>query len=254
MNLSAIILSKNEEQNIVRAIRSVSFCDEVFLIDDNSTDLTRVFAQKLGANVYQRSLANDFAAQRNFALAKVKKGWVLFLDADEEVSKSLGKEIRKKISDPRNITDGFYIKRRDIIWGKILNYGENGNTKLLRLAKVGSGEWKRRVHETWDIKGEVGTLDNILNHHSHPTIKNFIEHINYMSTLHAEENLSEGKKSNLIKITLWPKLKFINNYILKLGFLDGVYGFVAAIIMSFHSYLSWGKLWLMQKSINKAKF
>ena len=253
INLSSVILARNEEKKIGRAIASVSFCDEVVVIDDNSSDLTPNIAKNMGALVYNRALDNDFSGQRNFGLSKAKGNWVLFLDADEEVSKDLANEILKKVTDSKNPYDGFYLKRRDNIWGKNLNYGENGNTKLLRLAKKGNGEWVREVHETWNIKGRIGTLDNYFLHYSHQTLREFIDHVNYMSTLHARSNMKEGKKSTLVKIILWPKLKFINNYILRGGFRDGIYGFVVALIMSFHSYLAWSKIWLMQKKTDKIK-
>lgn len=246
INLSCVILAKDEEKNIERAIRSVSFCDEVVVIDDYSSDDTRKIAEGLGSRVFIKTLENNFAGQRNFGLSMAKGRWVLFLDADEEVSGLLAEEIIKRTSNS-NIFEGYYFRRKDIIWGRKLNYGENGNIKLLRLAKKDAGKWMRKVHEIWEIAGEKDTLKNDLIHYPHQSLREFIEHVNRMSSLHAEENLREGKNSNLLKIILWPKMKFFNNYILRLGILDGIYGFVAAIMMSFHSYLAWSKLLILQK-------
>lgn len=133
------------------------------------------------------------------------------------------------------------------MWGKQMKHGEFGNTKLLRLAKAGSGKWVRKVHEVWEVKGKVEELANPLLHYPHQTLREFIADVDWQSSLHAEANLKEGKRSNLFKIAAYPKLKFIKNWIFGLGFLDGTEGFVAALIMSFHSFLAWSKLWKMQK-------
>lgn len=246
MNLSTVILSKNEEENIKECIESVSFCDEVILVDDNSIDKTRQIAKNLGAKIFIRSLDNDFAAQRNFGLEKARGSWVLFVDADERVPISLKEEILKKISDSPGVM-GYFVRRSDILFGRSLKYGETGNVRLLRLARRAGGKWRRKVHEFWDIIGRTQELFNPLLHYPHPSLREFLSEVNWMSSLHAEENKKEGKRSNLLKILIWPKIKFIDNYIIKLGFLDGDLGFIVALMMSIHSFLAWGKLWFLQK-------
>lgn len=119
---------------------------------------------------------------------------------------------------------------------KTLEHGEAGGVKFLRLARRDTGIWRRKVHETLKVAGKTETL----------TVAEFLADIDRYSTLHAQVNFEEGKRSNLLKIILWPKLEFINNYLLRLGFLDGPQGFVVAMLMSFRSYLSWGKLWLLE--------
>lgn len=245
MKLSVVILTKNEEKNISEAIQSVDFADEIIIIDDISSDKTVEIANSKSIKVYKRRLNGDFAGQRNYGLYKAKNEWVLFLDADERPSKGLVDELITMKDEP--VYDGFKIKRKDFIWGKKLRYGETGSIKLLRLARKGAGKWKRKVHEYWDIIGNVGELKNPILHYPHQTIKEFINDIDYFSTLHAEANRQEGKKSSLLKIIFWQRFKFFNNWILKLGFLDGTQGFIMALMMSFHSFLAWSKLWLMQR-------
>lgn len=247
MNLTAAVLTKNEESNISDCIRSIKFCDEIIIIDDNSDDKTVEIAEKLGAKVFKRRLNENYADQRNFALQKAKGKWVLFVDADERVPKSLADEIIQLVSNPLTKYSGFYIERKDILWGKKLKHGETGNIKLRRLAKKGSGKWKRRVHEYWDIKGMTYMLKNAFEHYPHQTLNDFVGNLNRRTDLHAKANYEERKRSNIIKIIVWPTGHFINNFILKKGFLDGIEGTVVALMMSFHSYLAWSKLWLMQK-------
>ncbi|MCH7641055.1 glycosyltransferase family 2 protein [Patescibacteria group bacterium] len=247
MKISVVILTKNEEKNIAECIDSVGFVDEIIVIDDYSSDKTAEVGEELGGIVYKRKLNSDFAAQRNYGLKKSNGDWILFVDADERISRALASEIIQTINNPTLEFDGFYLRRVDSMWGRKLNYGEFGGVKLLRLARKDSGNWVRRVHEVWRVEGNTYNLSNPILHYPHPTVRDFVRHINSYSTLHAQANKEEGKKSNLLKIMFWPPGKFFYNYFFKLGFLDGLSGFVSAIIMSFSSYLAWGKLWLKQE-------
>lgn len=246
MNLSAVILTKNEARNIKDCIEALSFCDEIVVIDDYSDDGTVRIAKKLGAIVYKRLLNNDFADQRNYGLSKARGKWVLFVDADERVPEALASEITNYKLQISNEIVGLKIKRQDYMWGKALRHGETASVKLLRLAKRSSGKWVRSVHENWEIEGKTYTLSHPIFHYPHPTLREFIADINTFSTLHAQANKEEGKKSNLIKIIIFPIAKFLHNYFVRLGFLDGIQGFMMASVMSFHSFLAWSKLWFSQ--------
>lgn len=243
INFSAIILAKNEAENIGRCLDSLNFCDEVIVIDDASIDKTAAIAKKKGAKVFTKKLKGNFAQQRNFALKKAKGQWLLFVDADEVIPPGLAQEIKTSIRQKEVVT-GYYLIRRDFLFGRQLKYGESGQNKLLRLAKKGSGKWQRSIHETWIVKGKTKILKESLIHYPHPTIREFVEHLNFHTSLHAKENLNEGKKPTLLKVIFYPILKFIHNFILKKGFLDGTEGFLAASFMSWHSFLAWSKAWL----------
>jgi glycosyltransferase involved in cell wall biosynthesis len=249
MSISAIIITENEEKNLQRCIESLKFVEEIIIIDDKSKDKTLEIAEKYKAKIYSRNLNGDFSSQRNFGLEKAKGDWILFIDADEVITPNLRNEIIQVTADPLNKNNGYFIQRKDILWGKQLNYGEWGKTRLLRLARSKKGKWKRRVHEYWDIKGSVSALHYPLLHNSHENLREFISHINYFSTLHAKANLEEKKRSTIFKIIFWPIFKFIKNWIILLGFLDGSRGFIVALLMSVHSFLSWSKLWLNQNKI-----
>lgn len=243
MAITGVILTKNSSRIIEKCVNSVSWCEEIIVIDDNSTDDTVSKAQKLGARVYTRSLGNDFSKQRNFGLEKAKGEWILFVDSDEIVSPSLKDEINRYTNNPINEYDGFLIKREDHLFGKKLRYGETGNIWLLRLANKDAGKWEGKVHENWSIRGKVGKLKNPLNHYPHPTISEFLQKINFYTTLRAEELSNKNVKVAWWDIILYPKGKLLVNYLFKLGFIDGIPGFLSAVIMSFHSFLVRGKLW-----------
>lgn len=242
--ISAVVLTKNEENNIVDCLESISWCDEVIIIDDHSTDNTVELAKRAGAKVYSHSLDQDFSAQRNFGLQKAQGEWVLFVDADERVSSALWYEIMAMINNPIGGYDGFYLKRKDTLWGKELQYGETGNIKLLRLAKKDAGQWNGYVHETWKIKGKTSVLKNPLAHFPHQTVAEFLTEINYYTTIRAKELYKKKVFVSWWHILFYPKAKFVLNYFMKGGFLDGLPGFVFALMMSFHSFLVRGKLWL----------
>lgn len=255
--ISVVILTKNEEKNIEDCLQNLQWCDEIIVIDDFSTDKTtdqiRQNSQiRKKIKIHQRKLNDDFATQRNFGLEKAHGDWVLFMDSDEELSRDLALEIKHILEAKSQQSaiaqkcDGFYVRRKDYFLGKWLKHGET-NIKLLRLAKKGAGRWIRKVHEIWRIQGPVGELANPILHYPHPRIKDFLKEINTYSTLHAQVAYEEGERTNYLKIILKPKLKFLLNYIWRLGFLDGTEGFVMAIMMSFHSFLSQGKLWQIQQ-------
>lgn len=241
--ISALVITCNEERNIGTCLKTLSFCDEILLIDDNSTDKTRKIAKALGATVFERSLDANFAAQRNFGLGKAQGEWVLFVDADERVSPELASEIQKKIGNTTK--SGFRIKRKTFLWGRGLK-GSQDRFEPIRLAKKKAGFWKRRVHEFWDLSGNVGTLENWLLHYPHQTLREFLKEVDFYSTLHAQDLKEEGKNANVLKVIIWPGGKFLENWIWRKGFLDGTRGFAVAAMMSFHSFLAWSKLWFLR--------
>lgn len=247
VNLTTIILAKNEEKSLADCINSCKFSEEIIVVDDYSSDTSASIARKHGARVIKRKLEGDFSAQRNFGLKEASGKWVLFVDADERVSPELAGEIMQIVKDLSVEKTGYFIKRQDSIFGKWILAGENGEVKLLRLARKTAGKWERAIHETWNVLGRIGSLHNPLWHYPHATLHEFIDKINYYSDIHAKENCREGKRSSLAIITFFPVLKFLNTFFIKRGFLDGLVGFVLAMMMSLHSFLSWSKLWILQK-------
>ena len=173
----------------------------------------------------------DFSLERNLLLKKSKTEWILFLDSDEKLSDDLTKEI--KILDPGDY-NGFYIKRKIIFLGK-----EVGEDRVLRLAKKNSGRWERKVHEIWQVKGNVGSLKGYIIHNTADNLHDYIGKINSYSSIHAAENAREGKHPSLLKIILFPKLKFIQNMLAGRGF-------AFSMLQSFHSFLGWAKQWEIQ--------
>ncbi len=248
--ITGVILTKNEEKNIKEALTSLSFIDEIIVVDDYSTDDTVKIVKEhksLKVKLFQRKL-DDFSSQRNFATTKATGDYIFFLDADERVSKALSKEILTAVED--TTIDGWQVKRDDYMWGQKLRFGETANVNLLRLTKKGKGTWEGYVHEEWITPGKVSELKNSLTHFPHATISEFTREINLYTDLRANELHRNHTKTNAFEIIFYPAGKLLQNYFLRQGFRDGSRGFVMAALMSLHSFLVRGKLWQLNREKN----
>ncbi|KKU13571.1 MAG: Glycosyl transferase family 2 [Microgenomates group bacterium GW2011_GWC2_45_8] len=211
-----IVLTNKKPVEIKRTLDSVSFADEVILIPDRKVPLT------------------DFSAARNSGLSKAKNDWVLFVDDDEVVSQELATEIKAAITPP-SLFSGFYIRRLDKYHGQVLHHGETGNTKIIRLGKKSAGRFFRPVHEVWKINGLVGALKNALIHERGELVAPFMDRMIRYSPLDAGQLTRENKPFTYWRLILNPKAKFILNYFLKFGFLDGYLGLFQVYLMSVQS-------------------
>ncbi len=248
--VSVVILTRNEEKGIRDCLDALSWADEILVIDDYSKDKTLEYVEKLESKritILKRALNNNFSAQRNFGLEKVEGDWVLFVDADEIVSEDLKNEIADLIATHgrEQKLNGYFIKRKDFMWGKELRYGETGDTKLLRLAKRNSGRWEGNIHEKWKVKGNVGILKNPLFHYPHRTVAGFLKEINFYTDIRAKELYTRRVRASFLYIVSYPLGKFLLNFFLRRGFLDGIQGLIVAMLMSLHSFLVRAKLWLL---------
>ena len=249
-DISAVILAKNSETKIRKCLESLDWCSELVIIDDFSSDKTLEVIDlfkdknKIRIKIHQHQLKGDFSAQRNFGLSKAEFSRILFVDSDEVVSQELAEEIKNLLKSDDDRIKGYFIRRLDIFLGKKLNYGETGNISFLRLGKKEFGQWEGKVHEVWRIKGQTGNLRNPLLHHPHDTLGSFIGKLNKYTTIVAQSWKEQGKEVGFLEILFYPPGKFFNNYILKAGFLDGAPGLIMAVMMSLHSFLARGKLYL----------
>lgn len=246
MKISAVILTFNEEKEIIDCINGLKFCDEIIVVDSGSTDNTVKLAASTGADIYDHTF-KDFADARNFGLKKSHGDWVFFVDADERIVDSLKKEIIHQLSKNSSI-QGYFFKRDDFAFGQWLKHGETAKVRLLRLARKGSGEWRRSVHEFWDVTGPTFLFKTPIQHYSHASIEEFLKKINLYSSFDAKEHFQNGVNGNPWNLLLYPTAKFTQNYFWHLGFLDGSVGFIFAILMSINSFLIRAKLYLLWRN------
>lgn len=236
--LSVVILTKNEERNIERAIKSVKdIADEIVVVDSGSTDRTVEIAESLGAKVFYNRWVN-FAVQRNFGESVVSNSWVLMLDADEEVSEELFQSIKKELENPRY--QAYEVPRRTYYLGKFLKYTWYPEWRL-RLFKKGVLKYEGDLHE--DVlfleKVSTGRLKGDLYHYSYRSLYHqYTKTVNYAKGM-AEIYYKNGKKFRFYKLIFNPFFTFFKNYFLKLGFMDGWRGFLVAMSSFFYTFLKY---------------
>lgn len=242
MKISVVLITRNEEQNIARALESVRWADELIVVDACSTDCTAEIARAHGAIVLVRPWPG-FAEQRNWALQQTSGDWILPLDADEVVDPELGDEIRRVVESSGDI-NGYWIARRNIVFGRWLRRGGMWPDYKLRLFRRGTGQFQNRpVHEGLDVRGKTERLKHSFAHYTYPTIEGYIDTMNRYSSLGA---VARGPRAfSFINIAVRPTIRFAYNYLFRLGFLDGREGFLFHLYHS--AYVSWtyAKAWEM---------
>jgi glycosyltransferase involved in cell wall biosynthesis len=260
--LSVAIITCNEERNLARTLVSVSFADEVIVVDSGSVDRTVAIAEAAGAKIIQRPWPG-FAAQKNFAIEQCSGDWILSLDADEELSPELREQIRVLLpSNPP--ADAYFIPRRNLFLGRWMRFGGYYPDPKLRLFRRAAANFTqppkfedRPVHETIVFDGESAVLDFDLIHHAYPTLEDYIEHMDRYSTLGAELLVAQKRTSNsplafYCNVFLVPVLTFLYNYLLRLGFLDGREGLLLHLYHS--AYVSWkySKAWRAGQQVRQS--
>lgn len=202
MSLTVVILTLNEESNIVGALRSSSFADEQLIVDSGSTDSTVGLAVAAGARILERPFG-DFARQRNFALDNVSTGWVFFLDADERISPALAAELARFVgeasegdaSHPDASRPAAYrVPRHSIALGQRLDWHPGGTDAPIRLVRAGSGRFEGAVHERFVVSGPTGQLQGSLEHRTHRSVSDLVQRIDRYSTLEATQQAEAGAR------------------------------------------------------------
>lgn len=245
--ISLLVLCKNESENLKKWgswIHQIDTINEIILVDDESTDdsleiVKKLETKDLTVKTYTKKLNNDFSEQRRFALSNCSNDYIFWLDPDESPSSEL--IIFLNNFDFRH--DNYSFKRQDIFIGHELHHGETASNYFVRLFNKKDGQFIGKVHEVWQPNSPtIKTNLNII-HQSHRDLTSFFNKINFYSTVRAQELFEQKVNTNLFLILLYPKVKFIQNYFFRLGFLDGTAGIILALGMSFHSFLVRAKLW-----------
>ncbi len=247
MKLSAIIIAKNAEEIIPDCLRSISFCDEVIVVDGGSTDKTNDIAKKFHAKIVKGDV-NNFAEQRNIGLQHTRGAWVLYIDTDERISPELAENIQKVIVLPNFST--YKIKRKNFYFG---NHEWPQIEKLERLFKRENlKKWEGQLHESPIIVGEVGELNGYLLHYTHRDITSMLEKTIVWSQVEAELRF----KNNHPRMTWWrfPRVMltaFWDSYIKQKGYKAGTTGMIESIYQAFSMFITYARLWEMQGKNNK---
>jgi glycosyltransferase involved in cell wall biosynthesis len=224
--ISVLIVAKNEAYNLAECLRAASWADErVVVVDRASGDATHEIAKSMADVVIERSF-DGFAGQRNCALEAATGDWVLSIDADERATPALAAEVRRLISDPANPCRGFRVPIRSVILGRPFGYSGTQHDLPLRLFRRDSGRWVGLVHETVELDGRSGTIQNALGHHTLPSVKAFLDKLDHYTTLEAKTLAGTRSRFKTSDVTLRPLWTFFKLYVFKQGFRDGVEGFM----------------------------
>ena len=249
MTISVCVICFNEEQNIGRCLESSTWADEIVVVDSMSQDRTVAIASEYTDKVYQQAWPG-YMEQKNFALSKARGDWVLSLDADEEINADLREEILTEIGRP-DARDGYRIPRRSFYQGRWIDHSGFYPDRQLRLFRSDRGRWTGgRVHERVAIKGIVDDLKNDLLHYPYKgTISGQLQTVNSFSSLLAQDMYEKGKRYHLWLLVFRPAFKFLEVYVLKLGFLDGLAGFIIATTSAYALFVRYVKLREIEKRL-----
>lgn len=248
MKISAIIPTYNEEVNIEDAIKSVSFADEIIVVDSYSTDNTVKLAKKHDIRLIER-VFDDFSKQKNYAIDQASHDWIYILDADERVTPALREEILQAVKTPNDLV-GYYVYRVYYFMERKLNYGGTRRDKVVRLFLKNDCRYNGDlVHEVIETDGKLGSFKNKLNHYSFRDFDHYVSKLNQYSSLHAEQLHQKNKKVGPYHVLIKPPVRFFTHYFIRLGFLDGFPGFIMAAMYSYAILSRYIRLWFINHKL-----
>jgi len=245
--ISAVVIAKNEEQIIGDCLESLSFCDEVIVINNSSTDKTEQVAEGLGAKVYSID-SNNFSELRNFGLQKAHHEYLLYLDADERIDSKLKDSILKAASEDKYAF--YYLKRQNYYLGKNAWPHIEKMERLFRKKDLQG--WRGELHETPEVKGEGKILDGLILHFTHRDLESMVNKTLRWSTTEAILRYNQ----NHPKMTWWrfPRvmlMAFIDSYVRQGGYRAKTAGLIESIYQAFSIFITYAKLWELQQKENK---
>jgi (heptosyl)LPS beta-1,4-glucosyltransferase len=242
--LSVTVITRDEEAQIGACLDSVSWADEIVVIDTGSADRTLEICRKYTPNVETHPW-EGYAAVKNAAIERATGDWILSLDADERVSAALHEEIAVLRQQPLvSLADGYAIPRRNYLWGRWLRYGGLYPDYQIRLFKRGRGRFKaRRVHESVQIDGRVQRLQQPLEHYSYQRLGDVIQRLDRYTELAALDLREQGQPFHVTALVMRPLGRFLRNYVLKQGFRDGIPGLIMAVSYAYSVFCREAKLW-----------
>jgi glycosyltransferase involved in cell wall biosynthesis len=252
VKISGAIITFNEEKNIKRCIDSLKeVCDEIVVVDSLSSDNTVSIAKELGAKVIEQKFLGHIA-QKQLAVDNCSNDWILSLDADEELSKELIKELKELIKKPLS-AEAYSMPRVSFHLGRWIRHGgwyPDRKTRLFNKQKAHWGGYN--PHDKVIVNGETKKLKNDIRHYVFKDLRHNIDTNNSYSSIMAEDLYKNGKKFSMMLLLFKPLGKFLETYVYKRGFLDGLPGFIIAVGAAYSMFLKYAKLWELE-NVKKTK-
>lgn len=241
--ISACVMTFNEEDNLRRCLDSVTFCDEIIVLDSFSTDATVEIGKEFTDKVFQEEW-KGYIKQRNRLRELACNDWVLFLDADEECSPSLRDQIFEEFGGDQKKYVGYEFPRQVFYLGKWIRHGEwNPDIKLRLFLREKGRSGGQEPHDMVIVDGPVKTLTGKLWHYTYRDLAHHLDVINRFSTISARQMYEDGRRFLLTDLLLRPPLRFLKGYFLKAGCADGIRGFIIATAVAYGVAMKYAKLW-----------
>ncbi|MCC7032475.1 MAG: glycosyltransferase family 2 protein [Acidobacteria bacterium] len=238
--VTATIITFNEAVNIEAALVSLSFADEIIVVDSQSTDDTVAIARKYTDKVFVRPWPG-YVAQKNFAAEQASHDWIVSLDADERISPALAEEMRALDAGP---TAGYRVPRVTFHLGRWLRSTDWYPDFQLRLYDRRRARWTgRHVHESVKADGPVGRLSGEILHYPYRDVSHHIQTMDRYTTLAARQMFEDGRRAGWWDLATHPPAAFLRNYLLRGGFRDGVPGLIVSAMNARYVGLKLAKLW-----------
>jgi (heptosyl)LPS beta-1,4-glucosyltransferase len=252
--ISVVISAYNEEKMIKDCLESVRWADEIIVVDNQSNDNTTKIAKKYTKKVYSRPNNSMLNVNKNFGFTKATSDWILSLDADERITKSLKHEITKTLN--HKITksleqeiNGYRMARRNIIFGKEMKGGIWCPDYVTRLFRKDKGKFpEKHNHELLGVDGEVGTLKHHILHYNYNSIDQYLSKLQKQYLDHeVKVFITSKKKIHWYDAIRFPAEDFLKNFFARNGYKDGLHGLVLSMLQSFYMFLVFTKVWEKQK-------
>lgn len=245
--ISVVISAFNEEARIEKCLQAASFADEIIFIDNSSTDNSVKIAKKYTSKVYKRQNNPMLNINKNYGFTKATGDWILSLDADEVLTSELITEITKVINKESGV-NGYWIPRKNIIFGKWIQNSIWWPDYQLRLFKKGTGKFaEKHVHEMITIEGQTEKLQNPFVHDNYSSISQYIQKLDKIYTESEVENyIASGKKVSWIDALRFPMQDFLKTFFAQKGYKDGLHGLVLSLLQSFYAEIVFAKVWERQ--------
>ncbi|WP_395067159.1 glycosyltransferase family 2 protein [Flavobacterium sp.] len=241
--ITVIIPTFNEENYIQDCLHSVSFANQIIIIDSFSTDKTVAIASQFNCEVILRKFDN-FSNQKNEAIKSAQSDWILFIDADERVTEKLKFEILETIKHSRH--DAYKIKFPHFYMNRFLYHTEN---KVVRFVKNKNIQFEGAVHEKLLHCGTVGLLKNFMIHYTYKGLFSYIKKKDSYAWFQAKMAIDRKKSANYFNLVFKPFYRFFHTYIVRRGFLDGVPGLAVATIDAYGVFSRYVKMILLEKGL-----
>lgn len=242
MDISAVIITLNEEKRLEAALKSLKdVASEIIIVDAYSSDQTLKIAKKYTDKVFQRKWTH-FSDQKNFANSKASFPWILSLDADERLSPELRQEIMAlKQGEPQ--CSGFSMPRQVFYLGKWIRHSGWYPDRKIRLFRQNKAHWEGEyVHEKLEIEGKVERLKASIHHFTYRNIQDHLDRINIFSELGAKKLYAQKKKCRWYHLAFLPFFRFAKSFFWKGGFLDGFPGMVIAMLNGYSIFIRYARL------------